>query len=429
MKLQKLVVPALLLSVSPAFSATSAAPEKTDVPLFAPTPNATITSNTLPSDDMSSWWTKRITFSGEVDSAAFFSNYTPTTRGVIPAAAGTSPAASNIAITFANLQADAALTDWLSTTLALSYQQRVPSFIRSPAGGGNTLFLNQGYVTIAKPSANPFYLVAGRKFIDFGGLDNTSYLESTYQLLTLNREIEVATGFKDAHGFNGSVYTFSGLTHVNSPNTGEINSFGAALGYGFSDKSYGMNVGAGYLNDILSGLFASSTVANASTLTAGNFHTALPAIDLHAKANIKDFDISAKYAGAVKRASVLDVPFTTNGGTTFKGAEPAAWGVNLGYTFNIRAHKTRLGAGYQGSRESAALGVALGSVANTVSGVYGTFYAIGMPLTRYYANYSVDLVKWANLGFEYAHDIGYGVSNGGTGRSSDTGVAMISTRF
>ncbi len=427
MKFKKLVVSGLLLSVSPAFSATHTVSAKTDV--FAPTPSSPITSSTLSLDDISSWWAKRITCSGEIDSAAFFSNYTPTTRGVIPTAAGTSPGASNLAITFANLQADAALTDWLSTTLAISYQQSTPSFIRSAAGGGNVLFVNQGYVTIAKPSASPFYFMAGRKFIDFGGLDNTSYLESTYQLLTLNRATEVATGFKDAHGFNGSVYTFTGLTNVNSRNTGNINSYGAALGYGFSDQSYGINVGLGYLNDILSGLYISSTVANASTLNAGNFHTALPAVDLHAKVNLKAFDVSAKYAAAVRRASVLDVPFTVNGGTTFKGAEPAAWGVNLGYTFNIRAHKTRLGAGYQGSHESAALGTASGSVANAVSGVYGTFYAIGMPLTRYYANYSVDLVKWANLGFEYAHDIGYGVSHGGTGRSSDTGVAMISARF
>ena len=431
MKLKKITVSLLLLSSASVFAAI---PVDTRItrhsgPVLKPRPDLRVTKNlTLVSNDV--FWWQRIKLSGNLNEAALFSNHTPTTQGVIPSRIGTSPAATDLVVTFANLSADATLTDWLSTVLAISYAQQSPSFIRSPAGGGNSLFLNQGYFTFANPKVSPWYVIGGRTFVDFGGLDDTSFLESPYQLLTLNRETVLSGGFKDLQGFNASIYTFRGLRRIDLINTTRINTFGATLGYAYSNQSMGFDFGAGYVSDILSGLYPSSTVAGGSTLNGGFYHTSLPAIDLHALVRFAPFDASVKYAGATRRASVLDIPFTTNGGVSFRGAEPAAWGVNVGYTFNVFSHySSRLGVGYQGSSESVALGTASGSVANAGAGVYGAFFAIGLPQHRYYANYSINLSKWASLGFEYAHDVGYGVNNGGTGRSSDIGVAALSLKF
>src|SRR5206468_2310349 len=118
----------------------------------------------------------------------------------------------------ANLQADAKLTDWLSTTLALAFQHSSPSFIRSAIGNGS-LYVDQAYFKMANPQKTPFYLSAGQQAVPFGGLDRSSVLESTYQLLTWNREITLITGISDWHGLNASAYTFhSRLNHVGEGN-------------------------------------------------------------------------------------------------------------------------------------------------------------------------------------------------------------------
>lgn len=370
----------------------------------------------------------RMTFSGGVNIAGFTSDHTPTTRGVIPSNLGSSPSASDINITFANLAANAKLTNWMSAMLKISYGQQSPSFIRSAAGGGN-IFVDNASVTLANAEHTPFYLTAGRQFVGFGGLDYSSYLESPYQLFTLNRQTLVAVGFKNFDHFDGSIYAFHGLNHNTLTNTTRINTYGFAAAYTQDKKARGFQIGVGYISNFSGALYPSSTTASASTLSSGSYHTAVPAIDVHANAHCHHFDINTKYAGAVKRASVLDMPFTTNNGASLIGAEPAVWGVNGGYAFRAFSRHSRVGAGYQGSSEAAAFGTVVGATANSTSGVYGSTFAIGMPEQRYYTNYMITLAKWASVGLEYAHDVGYRVINGGTGRTSNIGVAMLSAKF
>lgn len=385
-------------------------------------------TNTVNSDNANDSWLHRITFSGGVNVAAFTSDYTPTTRGVIPSNIGGSPSASDINITLANLAANAKLTDWMSAMLKISYSQSSPSFTPSAAGGG-TIFIDNASVTFANANSTPFYLTAGRQFVGFGGLDHSSYLESPYQLFTLNRQTLVAVGFKNWEHFDGAVYAFRGLKHSALTNTTRINTYGLAAGYAQNEKTRGFQVGAGYISNFLDALYPSSTTASSSTLNSGTYHTEVPAIEAHANMHYRHFDANIKYAGATKRASVLDVPFTTNSGASLRGAEPAVWGVNGGYSFHSFSRHSRVGAGYQSSSEAAALGTATGAAANASSGTYGSTFAIGMPEHRYYTNYTITLVKWATLGLEYAHDIGYRAVNGGTGRSSNIGVAMLCTKF
>ncbi len=385
-------------------------------------------SDITPAITALSHWYDRITVSGEVDVTGFASDHTPTTIGVIPSNIGKSPQANDLSVTFANLTATAKLNDWIKPLLAISYQQTAPSFIRSPDGGGDSLFVDQVYVTLANPERTPIFLKVGRQFLDFGGLDFSSYLESTTQLLSFMRQTTAVLGV-DWKGFTGSLYVFRGLNTVGEPNTTNTNNFGAALGLQKKDEKFGYNIGAGYLSNIVSGLYASSTVANGSPLNHGYYHHAISAIDLHLIANWNAFDASVKYIAALKPFSVLDVPFTTNGGATFSGAKPAAWGLNAGIKFSVMNYKTRFGLGYQGSSESAALGKASGSATYATAGVYGTSFAIGMPRSRFYANYDITLVKWADLGFELAHDQGYSVSNGGTGKGAITGVVALMTHM
>ena len=388
---------------------------------------ATAETKTTP-EKTTARWSDRISFSGDVDLTGFAANHTPTTVGVIPSNIGHSPAASDLSVTFASVGANAKITDWMKAVLAISYQQSAPSFIRSPSGGGDSLFVDQAYVIFAKPDATPLNLKIGRSFIDFGGIDTTTYLESTTQLLSLMRQTEIELGV-DWQGWKSAVYLFRGLDTTGEPNTTRANNYGVNIGFGKKDTALGYNLSAGYVSNIASALYAISTVANGSTLANGYYHHNVPGLDIHACANWNAFDVNVKYIAALTAFSVLDVPYTNNAGLTFSGAKPATWGLSAGYQFDVLSHSGRLGLGYQGSSESAALGKAIGSTSLATAGIYGTSFAIGMPQSRIYANYTVHIVKWAELGFELARDQGYSTNNGGTGRSAYTGLMTVMTHI
>src|SRR3990167_6137445 len=374
-------------------------------------------------------WTDWVTLTGSVSLGGFASNRTPTNACVIPGNIGSSPSATDISVTFADLTFDAKPTRWLETLIEMSYQQQSPSFIRSPAGGGNVLFVNQAYMIFANPACSPFYAKFGRELIEFGGLDSTSLLESMTQLLTLTRATVAQVGFVDLNHFYGSLYGFRGLTRNSNRNTTLIDSVGARLAYDQKGEQAGYLFHIDYLSNIVSSLFNSSTVAGSSTLNSGFYHRAVSGLDLYAKANWRAYDISANYATALNSFSVLDVPYTTNGGSSFRGAEPAAWGANAGYSFDLYNYQTRFGIGYQGTSQAVALGSALGSVSNAVAGVYGQFFAIGMPRSRLYANYKIEFAKWVNLGMEVAGDKGYGSQYGGEARTSLIGAMVVTAKL
>lgn len=378
---------------------------------------------------LSSNWFDRVNISGSISIGGFASNHTPTTIGVIPSNMGNSPRATDIAITYASLGANSQLTDWMSTTLNFAYQQAAPSFIRSPVGGGNVVLLDTAYITFANTDCTPAYIKVGRYFVSFGGLDNTSNLESTTQLLSLMRQTIVSAGIANWHGIYASAYIFRGLNQIRYLNTTQARTFGGTFGYEYGNKAVQYNLGMGYINNLVSALYTNSTVANGSPLNGNNYTKAVPGLDLHAIGNWHAADASIRYIASLSAFDVTDLPYTTNGGATFKGAKPVAWGVNGGYKFDVKSYSTRLGLGYQGSSEAVALGKASGSATNATAGVYGTSFAIGMPKIRFYTNYAITLNKWVNLAFELAQDRGYGTSNGGTGRSAITGIMMLTAKY
>lgn len=379
---------------------------------------------------LSPGWYNRITISGFFTTAGFFSNKTPTTIGVIPSHVGTSPRATDIAIPFAALIAEAKLTDWMTTLFSIAYAQTSPSFLRSPDGGGNSLILEQAFVRFANPLCSPFYAQVGWQYINFGGLElsQSSFIESTVQLMSNTRETMPTIGFNWL-GLDGSVYIFRGLNQVRDINSTNARTYGAALSYDHEIGIFKYKIAAGYISNMVSAYYIASTVAKGSPLNNGYYTEAVHGLDLHASAYYREFDLSLKYIGALNSFALSDLHYTTNGGRTFTGARPAAWGANIGFSFPVCTHKTRLGIGYQGSSQSVALGKASGSVANPVAGVYGNFFAIGMPKLRYYANYNIGINRWSDLGFEAVYDRGYPVSNGGTGRSAGTGIMVLTARF
>ena len=90
------------------------------------------------------------------------------------------------------------------------------------------------------------------------------------------------------------------------------------------------------------------------------------------------------------------------------GARPTAGNLEASYGFDLLGKPARAGIGYQGSRESVAL---------------------GLPESRVLAALSVEVVPHAALSVEYAHDEDYGVAEGGSGESADTVLAQLAVEF
>src|SRR3990167_282408 len=373
---------------------------------------------------------QRIIFGGEVNVVGLASNRTPTTVGVAPASVG-SPHVSDIDVYLATLFANATLSSWAKAFIQASYSQSSPSFLRSLPGGGDVFFLDKGYVTIADSTRTPFYMKVGRQFLDFGGISDWSFLESFTQLLSLTRATTLTAGFMNFHHFEGSLYVYQGLSAVSdSNNSNRIRDYGLNFNYHQIKRAISYQLGIGYLSNLSNSLYVSSTKALNSNLGNKDDYThAVGAIDLYGNVNIHAISVGMKYIGALRAFSVNDVPYTRNAGSTFIGAQPAVWGMYVGYALPLFAYDTQIKIGYEGSKESVAVGTASGSTANSISGVYGKFFAIGLPKTRYYINYKVDCHQSLSVGVELAQEGSYYASNGGTNRNSWTGLMMLIARL
>ncbi len=377
-------------------------------------------------------WLKDITIGGLINVAAFGSNHTPTTIGTIPKRLG-SPSATDLIVPYSNLHATGYIGDWITARLVFAYAQRSPSFVRNPAGGGDVFFAEFAELIFANPKVTHFYGQAGRHYLIFGGLDPSTYNESLTQLLSLSRHTTATIGFKDYYGLSSAFYIFKSLESRRDffRDTTRVRNYGVALDYttGVYEDNTGLLFGAGYISNIAGSLFISSTTSHGSDLFKGYFRHPVPAVDLHAKFNYRRFDFFANYIGATRSFNVHDVAFTKNRGRRFIGAKPAAFGINSGVSFKICDYDTRFGLGFQGSKECAAIGTAVGSVASPISGVYGPFFAIGIPEYRYYANYVIHLYPNFDIAFEVLKDYGYKRFNGGTGRNATIGMINLMAKF
>lgn len=386
--------------------------------------------NAIPGSELQTNWYDRIHLSGNVIVAAFYSNHTPTTIGLIPRYIGPSRHASDLAIYFTNLIAEANITTWASTFFDIAFAQRSPSFIRSPAGTGNILFLNNAYIVLADPTVTPLNIKVGRYFIDFGGFDTTSILESFTQLLSWTKATVFRLGISDVGGFSAYAYILKGIDRITDLNTTQARNYGFTLKLSRAINQFKYAFNVGYLANMVASQYSRTTVAHNSNLgRLMAYQRRTPGIDVEAIFNLEPFDASFKYVGSLTPASVNDIPYTHNGGRTFVGAKVAGWNINFGYSFDVFCYITRFAIGYQGSKQSTAVGTAAGSLPNKRPGVYGPFFAIGIPKTRYYSNYTFNFTKRLNLGFEVAKDIGYPKNNGGTGRHAYTVVSEIVANF
>ncbi len=372
-------------------------------------------------------WFNRITFGGLANfDASTASGYSPVDFTV------KHPSAINVGS--AALFADTAVSDYTKLHLGFAYStQDVTKFnllrpgaytFNEATAGNGRVALDEAYATIGNFAKTPFYLKAGKQYLPFGSYTPFADITpSVTQVLSQLNDPSVQTGFVANNGVNGSLYALQGLDKIGTSNglvsgrgttntPTEIRNWGASLGINNAYNNVAYNAGIGYLYNMadVTGIAYALTDSNANNGVNG-YTAATGGVAANAGIKYSAFDADVKYVSATQRFSQADVAY--NGG----GAKPSAWTLDAGYSFPVFAHDSRFGLGYQGSKQASA-----GLNAFTTVGA-------GLPKDRYLADYTVNVSKYTDLGFEIRRDMDYSVSDGGTGNATNTATARLAVKF
>jgi hypothetical protein len=359
----------------------------------------------------SAGWFNRISLSGlaNVDLLGA-THYSPTDF--------TQKSPSSIAVSSAAFYLDANVSDWTKAHIGFAYStenQNTFNLIRPGAynysdysGSNAKANLDEAYATIANFAKSPFYLKAGKMYAPFGSyVPFQDITPSLTQVMSQVNDPAVVTGFVTNNGFNGSLFALQGLSQVTTQRTA-IQNYGASLALNTNYNNIGYNAGVSYLNNMADVTGVEYLLT--SPLHPGNqgYTNRIGAVAANLGLKYSAFDLGGKWVGALKQFSINDLNYDK------AGAKPAAWDVSTGLSFPVMAHDSRLGLGYQGSKQA--------------HGIHAGFVD-GLPKQRYLVDYNVNVSKYTSLGFELRHDVDYTVANGGTGNSANTGVARLAVKF
>lgn len=282
-------------------------------------------------------------------------------------------------------------------------------------GSQNALQLEQAYVTFSNFDQTPIFLQVGKQFQDFSRYEIHPITRSLTQSISETLATSAKLGFIVPLGFSGSVFVFDDPLRKNQQ-TSTTTNYGIALGYDQPSDNIGFDLGAAYLYNLI-GVNDVAYNVNNYNLASNSYHSRAGGVALYADVNSGPFVIDARYTTAVQRFNVLDlpkngvanplIPVAINNGavTAFipsgagSGAKPWAAGIQAAYGFEGWGRNQNIYAGYQTSREAAAL---------------------NLPKNRWLVGYDVQAFgKNTNLGIEWDRDIAYGRGSGGTGHNSN----------
>lgn len=397
-------------------------------------------------------WVNRITVSGMLNVDAYFSNRTPN-FGADPAGSDDTifPAGdelshghtNNIDVNNANLFVDADVNCWTKVHFNILNTSNASLAITPWLRNVNATF-DEAYVTIGDFAVEPFYFRAGREYVPFGVYNRYPMVENPTQMLSETRAVAAQAGFVTPIGVYGSAYTFRGDPRFEDLNTDpfapvqndrpRIQNYGADLGFAYCNPcaDWDTKLDAGWIrnmtdvNYISNGLPEALEFADEDTFAGHSFDDdRVNGLALSADFGVAQFDAELRY---VKALQAFDVPtiasFDLDGSDPVDGAKPAAWGAEVGYTFAVFCHSSRVDIGYQGTKDSSSnvFVFAPGVSVNSVGG-------FGMPKSRYYVGYSVNVSKWTDVSFEVYRDRDYSEDDQGTGRRATTGAVQLGVKF
>ncbi|QIK38505.1 LbtU family siderophore porin [Caldichromatium japonicum] len=283
------------------------------------------------------------------------------------------------------------LNDWLKAGVSALYEQYETN-----------LEVDTAYLKLANAEASPFSLTGGQLYVPFGMYETNLVSDPLTLELGETRQTALQFGVEQSL-FSGSLYVFKGDNKVKSED--RIGGWGAMLAVGQEDKDRAWSIGTGYIND-LGDSDTLQDVINDQRVSAAELDPGIsidptdrtPGWTVNALAHLGPLSLYAEYLSATEDFDPLSLGFKEH------GARPAAWNLEVGYSFSLYGHETTAAVAYQGTREALAL---------------------ELPRERWLLGWRIGLIERVSLGFEWAHDRDYPARDGGTGKSAETFTAQL----
>ena len=342
---------------------------------------------------------------GEVETGAWYRHIE--IAGLIEVEAGyVSPSegdsASDVRLATVELGIAAQVTNWVEAGVSLLYEQ-----------DETDLEVDVAYITLANPEASPVFLTAGQIYVPFGVYETNLVSDPLTLEIGESRESAIQLGVVQSD-FSGSAYLFNGDNKVDGEN--QIGSWGANLGYAHEGDDRAWAFGAGYINDLgdsdtLQDATNANRVAALEALIEKGLDTSGFSVDptervggwtISAAAAFGAFNLIGEYLSATDDFDRDTLGFED------AGAKPSAWNIEAGFTFPVMGRESVAAVAYQGTREALAL---------------------ELPKERWLLGWSIEIFDRTSLSFEWAHDIDYSESDGGTGESADTITAQLAVEL
>lgn len=296
---------------------------------------------------------------------------------------------SDITLATVEVGLDARISDWSQAHLLLLYEEGEED---------DHLLVDEGTVTFGKPDAFPAFLTLGKMYLPFGSYDSNMIADTLPLEIGEINDSAVLAGFQ-ASGFYGSLYAFNGdLGEVGEDD--QIDAWGASLGYAHESEGFSVDAALDWLNNIgdsdgLGDYLEDNTGAS-------EMEDYVQGLAAHMLFQYGPFDFIAEYVSALDAFQAGEMAFA---GT---GAEPEAWSVEAGLTFDLLDRQTIFSLAWQGTDEALAL---------------------GLPEDRYGAALRMFVLQNTSVALEYLHDEDYGISDGGTGNDADAATMQVAVEF
>lgn len=293
---------------------------------------------------------------------------------------------SDIVLATFELGISSRLGDWVEAGGTLLYEE-----------DDSGLDVDIAYVTLSNLEKAPLFLTAGQVYVPFGAYETNMVSDPLTLEIGETRETALQAGFI-AKGFNGSLYVFNGDN--NEDGDERIASWGANLAYAQETDALSWAAGLGYISDIGDSDALQDVIGD--NLGGQDISDNVPAWTANIGLIAGPFNLIGEYLGASKSFDSAALPWRLN------GAEPKAWNLEAGYSFELMGKSMIAAVAYQGSREALAL---------------------ELPRERWLLGLSIDILDNTALSFEWARDKDYSANDGGSGESADTLTAQLAVEF
>ena len=296
---------------------------------------------------------------------------------------------SDITLATVEVGLDARISDWSQAHLLLLYEEGEEE---------DHLIVDEGTVSFGNLESFPAYLTVGKMYLPFGSYITNLISDPLPLELGEINDSAVLAGFQSS-GFYGALYAFNG--HLSERGEDDkIDDWGASLGYAHESDGFSVDAGLDWLNNIGDTEELGDYVED--NTGAGEIADYVEGVAAHMLLQYGPFDFVAEYVRALDEFGVDELAFAGS------GAEPEAWSLEAGLTFDFLDRQTIFSLAWQGTDEALAL---------------------GLPEDRFGAALRMFVLKNTSLSLEYLHDVDYDKADGGTGNDADSATMQVAVEF